>query len=29
MKILITIYLVLILLCILEAYFCTKFKDEL
>jgi len=29
MKILTTIYLILLLLCILEAYFCTKFEDEL
>jgi hypothetical protein len=29
MKILTTIYLILVLLCILEAYFCTKFEDEL
>jgi hypothetical protein len=29
MKILTTIYLILVLLCVLEAYFCTKFEDEL
>jgi hypothetical protein len=29
MKILTTIYLILILICVLEAYFCTKFEDEL
>ena len=29
MKILTTVYLILVLLCVLEAYFCTKFEDEL
>jgi hypothetical protein len=29
MKILTIVWLLIILICILEAYFCTKFEDEL
>jgi hypothetical protein len=29
MKILTTIWLLIILACMVEAYFCTKFEDEL
>ena len=29
MKILTTVWLLLIVVCILEAYFCTKFEDEI
>ena len=28
MKIVLTVWMVIIILCILEAYFCTKFEDE-
>ena len=29
MKILTIVWLLIILICILEAYFCTKFEDEI
>jgi len=28
MKILTTVWLIIIIICVLEAYFCTKFADD-